>query len=62
MRGKRSTTMFVSGVLALALSLSACATDDDDPDGGTLDPGNGVTTTTPDPLTPTTIAGTTTTP
>jgi starvation-inducible outer membrane lipoprotein len=53
MRNKKRT-IFTSVVLALALSLSACAADPDDTDD-TVDPGNGDVTTTLLPVTTTTI-------
>lgn len=47
MRNRKNSTMFVSAILAMALSLSACASDNDDNNnGGTVDPGTGFTTTT----------------
>lgn len=49
MRGKKKTIIFVSSVLALSLSLTACSTDPDD--GGT---DNGVPTTV-DQVTTTTL-------
>jgi hypothetical protein len=48
MRTKKRTSMFVSGALALALALSACATDDEDP---------GVDDTGTDPIVTTTLGG-----
>ena len=55
MRNRKKTAIFTSVVLALALSLSACASDDPD-NGGTSDPGDGGVTTQPlDQMTTTTL-------
>lgn len=57
MRDRKKSTLLMSIVLALALSLTACGDGDDDngDNGGTIDPGTGLTTTTLFDMTTTTL-------